>query len=521
MSFVRDHYEAYDAPRLVVRLLTDTARHAVPAPAGTGARQPVGGVLPGGARGRRAVRGHPGRRDGRGADGGAAHPTDRDHAPRQPARAGDRREPVARRAAGPEQRPVAAGGAAGGVGPRHVGFVAHIPHYLAQLDYPNAAAALLEQVELAGRLTIDLDRAARAGRRARDRDRALPLVQRGGRRGGGRRWSSSTTPSSAPRRRAPACSPPTSRCRPARRSASSSSSSSPASDDDRLERAGLRCRTDAVRPGRAARPGEDRRRPLPRRSSRRRPGRSCTAGRSPRRRWWPASRTVDRRVRRALAALLLPAARRLLGADHLRRRAPARRPLVPHPPGHARAARAADLRPDDELPEARGPASTTRTRCPTYRSPEDSPPVAPAAPSTTSTPTSGTSPRSVRIDDPGGRPGAPGTAAGLAAGVLGAARRPVLAHGARSPTLSDMTPDRRVALGARPDFDLGRGVPGLARPHGLVPPAVPRRRVVALRPALAGRVRRPRAGAGANVFSRSGELVASVAQEAVMRKVRS
>ncbi len=38
-----------------------------------------------------------------------------------------------------------------------LGFVAHIPHYLAQLDYPQAATVLLEQVELAGRLTIDLD----------------------------------------------------------------------------------------------------------------------------------------------------------------------------------------------------------------------------------------------------------------------------------------------------------------------------------------------------------------------------
>ncbi len=36
------------------------------------------------------------------------------------------------------------------------GFVAHIPHYLAQLEYPQAAARLLEQVEFAGRLTIDL-----------------------------------------------------------------------------------------------------------------------------------------------------------------------------------------------------------------------------------------------------------------------------------------------------------------------------------------------------------------------------
>jgi hypothetical protein len=37
-----------------------------------------------------------------------------------------------------------------------LGFVAHIPHYLAQLDYPQASTVLLERVELAGRLTIDL-----------------------------------------------------------------------------------------------------------------------------------------------------------------------------------------------------------------------------------------------------------------------------------------------------------------------------------------------------------------------------
>jgi len=37
-----------------------------------------------------------------------------------------------------------------------MGFVAHVPHYLGQMEYPLAAAALLEQVEIAGRLTIDL-----------------------------------------------------------------------------------------------------------------------------------------------------------------------------------------------------------------------------------------------------------------------------------------------------------------------------------------------------------------------------
>jgi hypothetical protein len=37
-----------------------------------------------------------------------------------------------------------------------MGFVAHVPHYLAQMDYPKASAALLEQVELAARLTLDI-----------------------------------------------------------------------------------------------------------------------------------------------------------------------------------------------------------------------------------------------------------------------------------------------------------------------------------------------------------------------------
>ncbi|MCD4534918.1 PAC2 family protein [Nocardioides sp. cx-169] len=37
-----------------------------------------------------------------------------------------------------------------------LGYVAHIPHYLAQLDYPRASLALLEHLELGGRLTLDL-----------------------------------------------------------------------------------------------------------------------------------------------------------------------------------------------------------------------------------------------------------------------------------------------------------------------------------------------------------------------------
>ncbi|GAB2860830.1 PAC2 family protein [Nocardioides pacificus] len=37
-----------------------------------------------------------------------------------------------------------------------LGYVAHVPHYLAQLDYPRAAVSLLEEVERGARLTIDL-----------------------------------------------------------------------------------------------------------------------------------------------------------------------------------------------------------------------------------------------------------------------------------------------------------------------------------------------------------------------------
>jgi hypothetical protein len=48
------------------------------------------------------------------------------------------------------------------------GFVAHIPHYLAQLDYPEAAAALLEQVERVARLTIDLSDLYAEGQRRDD-----------------------------------------------------------------------------------------------------------------------------------------------------------------------------------------------------------------------------------------------------------------------------------------------------------------------------------------------------------------
>jgi predicted ATP-grasp superfamily ATP-dependent carboligase len=48
-------------------------------------------------------------------------------------------------------------------GHRAMGFVAHIPHYVAQFDYPGAAAKMLEAVEVATGLEWDLDDLERAG----------------------------------------------------------------------------------------------------------------------------------------------------------------------------------------------------------------------------------------------------------------------------------------------------------------------------------------------------------------------
>ena len=110
-----------------------------------------------------------------------------------------------------------------------MGFVAHVPHYLAQLDYPKASRLAAGAGRARGPADDRPDRAADGGRGAGGRDRALPRGQRGGRRRGRR-------PRAAVRRlrarrgvRHQPAGRRTSRCPPARRSASSSSSSSPAS----------------------------------------------------------------------------------------------------------------------------------------------------------------------------------------------------------------------------------------------------------------------------------------------------
>jgi predicted ATP-grasp superfamily ATP-dependent carboligase len=175
MSFVRDHYEQYDAPRLVVRLLADDAgspyllmhgpepdnkweafaaavRHVVER---LGVDRVVGlGAVPMAVPHTRpiAVTHH--------ANNPALLATD------SPWR-GELRIPSSAQAL-LELR-------LGETGHDVMGFVAHIPHYLAQLDFPEAALSLLEHVERAAGIAIDLTD-LRAAARERDEEIATYLA---------------------------------------------------------------------------------------------------------------------------------------------------------------------------------------------------------------------------------------------------------------------------------------------------------------------------------------------------------
>lgn len=156
MSFVRDHYEGYDAPRLVVRLLHDSgdtpylllqgpepdnrweafARAVRQVVERFGVTRVVSmGSVPMAVPHTRpiAITHHANNADLIDAD--------------SPWR-GELRIPSSAQAL-LEVR-------LGEWGHDAMGFVAHIPHYLAQMEYPQAALSLLEHVERGGRLTIDL-----------------------------------------------------------------------------------------------------------------------------------------------------------------------------------------------------------------------------------------------------------------------------------------------------------------------------------------------------------------------------
>jgi hypothetical protein len=172
MSFVRDHYEAYDAPRLVVRLLIDAsgtpflllqgpepdnrweafARAVRQVVERFGVTRVVGmGSVPMAVPHTRPI-------------AITHHANNPDLITGESPWRGELRIPSSAQSL-LEVR-------LGEWGHDCLGFVAHIPHYLAQLDYPRAAAALLEQVEIAGRIMIDL-----SGLRAEAEDREVEIAR--------------------------------------------------------------------------------------------------------------------------------------------------------------------------------------------------------------------------------------------------------------------------------------------------------------------------------------------------------
>ena len=156
VSFVRDHYADYEAPRLVVRALRDTG--GTPFLLLTGPEPDIRWEAF--ARAVREVVEHFGvsRVVGLGAVPMAVphtrpiaitpHANRPELVPGESPWQGELRVPASAQAL-LEIR-------LGEWGHDALGFVAHIPHYLAQMEYPQAALVLLEHVEIGGHLTIDL-----------------------------------------------------------------------------------------------------------------------------------------------------------------------------------------------------------------------------------------------------------------------------------------------------------------------------------------------------------------------------
>lgn len=174
ISFVRDHYESYDAPRLVVRLLRDAGDEPYlllhgPEPDNRweafakavrdvverlGVTQVVSmGSVPMAVPHSRPLN-------------ITHHANNKDLVPDGSSFVGELRVPSSAQSL-LELR-------LGEWGHDMQGFVVHIPHYLAQLDYPQASVVLLERVERAARITVDLS-AVRAEAVAREEEIATYL----------------------------------------------------------------------------------------------------------------------------------------------------------------------------------------------------------------------------------------------------------------------------------------------------------------------------------------------------------
>lgn len=156
LTFARDHYEDYDAPRLLVRLLTDSAgapflllrgpepdirweafcRAVREVVERLGVTRVVSmGAVPMAVPHTRPIAITP-------------HANDPELLTSESPWRGELRVPSSAQSL-LELR-------LGQWGHAALGYVAHVPHYLAQLDYPRASIGLLEHVERGGRLMVDL-----------------------------------------------------------------------------------------------------------------------------------------------------------------------------------------------------------------------------------------------------------------------------------------------------------------------------------------------------------------------------
>lgn len=172
MSFVRDHYESYDAPRLVVRRLADAGGTPYLLLSGPEPDNRWEAFC-------RAVREVVERLGVTRVVGIGSVPMAVPHT-RPIAITHHANNPDLLSAESPWRGELRIPGSAqslleirlGEWGHDAMGFVAHVPHYLAQMAFPRASAALLEQVEIAGRLTIDL-----TGLRAEAEDRDAEVAR--------------------------------------------------------------------------------------------------------------------------------------------------------------------------------------------------------------------------------------------------------------------------------------------------------------------------------------------------------
>jgi len=172
MSFVRDHYEAYDAPRLVVRLVRDTGGTPYLLLHGPEPDNRWEAFA-------RAVRSVVERFDVTRVVAMGSVPMAVPHT-RPIAITHHANDPELLTGESPWRGELRIPSSAqallevrlGEWGHDAMGYVAHIPHYLAQLEYPAASIALLEHVELAAWLTVDL-----SGLRAEADDREAEVAR--------------------------------------------------------------------------------------------------------------------------------------------------------------------------------------------------------------------------------------------------------------------------------------------------------------------------------------------------------